>query len=101
MTTTIERENGNAIVNFIGRLDTPSAPQVETEVQQLMDGSIKDVVVNCADLSYISSSGLRILITLNKFFMKNGGSLTISKLSPEIKEVFDMTGFTSIFNIVD
>lgn len=101
MNTRIEKNGNQAIAYFEGRLDTPSAPVVETEVKTLMEGDINDATIDCSQLSYISSSGLRILITLNKYFTKSGGQLTIKALSPEIKEIFDMTGFTSIFNIVD
>lgn len=101
MTTKIEKENEKAVVYFNGRLDTPSAPIVEHEVSVLMDGSVKEATIDCSELSYISSSGLRILITLNKYFLRQGGQLTVKGLSSEIKDVFDMTGFTSIFNIVD
>lgn len=102
MTTRIENESANkAIVYFEGRLDTPSAVTVEKEVSAVMNDTITEAVVDCSNLSYISSSGLRILITLNKHFMKTGGKLTLKALQPEIKDVFDMTGFTSIFDIVD
>lgn len=101
MTTKIEKDGNKATVVFEGRLDTPSSAAVEQEVKEVMDGIINEAVVDCTALSYISSSGLRILITLNKHFMKMGGVLTLKGLSPEIKEVFDMTGFTSIFNIID
>lgn len=101
MTTKIEKENTKAVILLEGRLDTPSAVTVEKEVQAVMDGTINETLVDCTNLSYISSSGLRILITLNKHFMKMGGKLTLKGLLPEIKEVFDMTGFSSIFDIVD
>lgn len=101
MTTKIEKENTKAVILLDGRLDTPSAATVEKEVQAVMDGTISETLVDCTNLSYISSSGLRILITLNKHFMKMGGKLTLKGLLPEIKEVFDMTGFSSIFDIVD
>lgn len=101
MNTRIERTDSKAVVYLEGRLDTPSAPAVETSVQPIMDGTITEVTVDCTQLAYVSSSGLRILITLNKYFMKSGGKLTLKGLLPEIKDVFDMTGFTSIFDIVD
>ncbi|MCF0168575.1 MAG: STAS domain-containing protein [Bacteroidales bacterium] len=99
METTVSINGTNAVVTLSGRLDTPSAPQVENELKSLTGGEITSAVIDCENLSYISSSGLRILISLHKHFTKTGGSLTVRNLTPAIKEVFDMTGFTNIFNI--
>lgn len=101
MNTRIEINGTDAVVYLEGRLDTPSAPQVETDVKQITTGEVKTALIDFSQLTYISSSGLRILISLHKHFIKVGGSLTIKALSPEIKEVFNMTGFTSIFTIID
>ena len=102
MTTNIDIQGANAVIALDGRLDTPSAPTVESEVSKVASSAdIKECTVDCSKLTYISSSGLRILISLHKSFLKKQGSLKIKALSPEIKEVFDMTGFTSIFTIED
>lgn len=101
METIIEINGSDAVISLVGRLDTPSAPQVETEVKKATVAEVKSALVDCSQLSYISSSGLRILITLHKHFLKCGGTLTVKALSPEIKDVFDMTGFTNIFTIVE
>ena len=101
MTTRIDLNETQATITLDGRLDTPSAHAVETEVKKVMIPEIQSVVVECTSLSYISSSGLRILITLYKYVTKVGGQLTLKAVSPAIREIFDMTGFTSIFTIVD
>lgn len=101
METNIQINGSEAVIALVGRLDTPSAPQVETEVQKVTSSDAKSVLVDCSQLTYISSSGLRILISLHKHYLKSGGALTIKALSPEIKDVFDMTGFTNIFTIVE
>jgi len=102
MTTNIDIQESKAVIELEGRLDTPSAPSVESEVAKVSAApDIKECTVDCSNLTYISSSGLRILISLHKSFLKKQGSLSIKSLSPEIKEVFDMTGFSNIFTIVD
>lgn len=57
------------------------------------------VVVNCAGMSYICSSGLRVFLSLNKSITAKGGKLIIRDLEPLVKSVFDMSGFSQIFNI--
>ncbi|MCF0189565.1 MAG: STAS domain-containing protein, partial [Bacteroidaceae bacterium] len=57
--------------------------------------------VDCSQLTYISSSGLRIMITLQKHFMRIGGHLTLHTLQPDIRDVFEMTGFINLFEIKD
>ena len=54
---------------------------------------------NCEQMSYISSSGLRCFLILQKSVQKNQGSLIIEAMRPEIKNIFEMTGCTSLFNI--
>ena len=102
MTTNIDIQGTSAVIGLEVRLDTPSAPAVEVEVNKVASSvDVKECTVDCSKLNYISSSGLRILISLHKSFLKKQGSLKIKSLSPEIKEVFDMPGFTSIFTIED
>lgn len=100
MTTEITKNGTEIIAALKGRLDTPSAVQCENDLNQLKEAEVQSAVIDCTDLSYISSSGLRIFISLHKHFLHNGGTLTIKGLSADIKEVFDMTGFTNIFNII-
>lgn len=101
MTTNINIQGTNAVIELEGRLDTPSSPAVEAEVNKVSgNAEVTECAVDCSKLTYISSSGLRILISLHKSFLKKQGKLTIKNLAPEIKEVFDMTGLYSIFTIV-
>lgn len=93
--------NGTAAtVAFIGRLDTPSATQVDALLrEQVMNEEVIDALIDCEQLSYISSSGLRILISMHKYCLRKGGQLTIRNIASDIKEVLDMTGFTHILHI--
>lgn len=91
--------NGEELtVAVIGRLDTTTAPQLENELQGEL-GSVSALVLDFAELQYISSAGLRVLLATHKAMMKKGGSLIIRNANEAIMEVFDVTGFVDILNI--
>lgn len=93
----IKNENETLIGVFNGRLDSAVADQLEKEMQPLMDSADKNIVLDCAGLEYISSSGLRLFLTLRKEVAKNGGTLTISHINDDIRSVFTITGFFKLF----
>ena len=95
-TTTVE-ENNNQVVYFEGRLDTSASSQVQQELQPLIDNIQSDVILNCSKLEYISSSGLRIFLSILKSAKAEGKRVFIHELSNEIRQVFTMTGFISLF----
>mgnify|MGYP004448380283 FL=1 len=101
MTSKITKNETTATLALIGRLDTPASAATEQQIQTLMDGIVKTLNVDCSQLTYISSSGLRIMITLQKHFMRIGGHLTLHTLQPDIRDVFEMTGFINLFEIKD
>lgn len=80
-----------------GRLDTASSQQFAIDMQPLMDGADKHIVLDCSKLEFISSSGLRLFLMLRKATIAKGGDVTITGVSPEIKQVFTITGFYSLF----
>jgi len=86
------------IITIKGRLDTVCAPNFETAIAPVILGEMKDVVIDCTELDYISSSGLRQFLILQKTANTKQGKLTIKEMKEEIKEIFDMTGFTVLFN---
>lgn len=93
-------ENEKTLVKLEGRLDTTNSEEFEKKMAPLMTGANPDIEIDCTDFVYISSSGLRLILTLLKSVNARGGKLTISHLSPQIKEVFDMTGFSRIITII-
>lgn len=80
-----------------GRLDTITAPQLEEEVKASID-EITDLVFDFTDLSYVSSAGLRVLLSAQKT-MNGKGSMVVRNVSEEIQEIFDVTGFSDILTI--
>ena len=80
-----------------GRLDTTTSPQLEAELKRSI-GGVEALLIDMADLAYVSSAGLRVLLSAQKV-MNRQGSMTIRKVSPEIMEIFEVTGFVDILNI--
>lgn len=87
------------IVELIGRLDTASVDEFNEEVAEIIAEN-KDIIFDCNELEYISSSGLRSLLNLHKQLKAEGGQLAIKNLQQTVKSVFDLTGFTMMMNII-
>lgn len=80
-----------------GRLDTMTAPVLESELKQSLD-NVKDLVFDFEKLEYISSAGLRVLLSAQKVMNKQG-SMKLVNVRPEVNEVFEVTGFVDILTI--
>ena len=90
--------NGNiANIALEGRLDTTTAPELEQEIKQSLDG-VEALVMDFAELTYISSAGLRVLLSAQKR-MNNQGTMKVIHVNEMVKEVFEVTGFSDILNI--
>ena len=94
-----EAKNGENIeLNIDGRLDTTTAPQLQYEIDKVTDETNK-LVLDFKDLIYVSSAGLRVLLSAHKTMLKKGGSLVITNVSEDILEIFEVTGFSDILTI--
>ena len=80
-----------------GRLDTTTSPQLEGALHPDIDGA-EELIFDLAQLQYISSAGLRVLLSAQKIMNKQG-QMTIRNVCPEIMDIFDVTGFVDILNI--
>ena len=93
--------NGHqTVIAVTGRIDTVSAPDFEKAIAPIIAGNLKDVVLDCTALDYISSSGLRLFLTLQKAANAKQGQLSLTGMKTEIKEIFDMTGLSAMFRFV-
>lgn len=90
-------ENGCLTLKVTGRLDTNTSPELEAELK--LDG-VTEIVFDFAALEYISSAGLRVLMTAQKAMLTCGGKMSIASPNEMVKSVFDITGMSSIFTIV-
>lgn len=91
-------ENEQIVLNLNGRLDTTTAPDFQsTLLAEIKTG--KDIILDFSELAYVSSAGLRSLLTGQKAVTAGGQVMTLRHVSEEIMEVFDMTGFSDILTI--
>lgn len=97
MTTTIKDQNGELVAIFEGRLDTAAAPQTEKDLQPLLTAAQQNIVLDCNQLEYISSSGLRLFLGVLKAAKPRGAHVYVTGMNDDIKNVFSMTGFTNLF----
>ena len=94
----IKHQEGSTLtVALEGRLDTVTAPQLEGELRTAVSG-ISELVFDLGALEYVSSAGLRVLLSAQKVMNKQG-SMIIRNVKPEIMEIFEVTGFLDILNI--
>lgn len=89
------------ILAIDGRIDTLTAGDFEIYVMQEIAKGKPKLIIDCSGLSYISSSGLRVFLMAQKKMLSSGGQLSLCCLQPPIKEIFDISGFSGIFNICE
>ncbi len=95
----IEKKANGKELSFVleGRLDTTTAPQLESEVKESLEG-VESLIMDMTSLEYISSAGLRVLLSAQKVMNKQG-SMVVRNASDEVKEIFEVTGFSDILTI--
>lgn len=97
-----KENNGNiTIVSINGRLDTTNYNNFDKELDALVSSGSNNLIIDCSDMNYISSSGLRVFLVYLKKMKAEGGSLAICGMQSMIKEVFTISGFTSLFSIYE
>ena len=90
--------NGTTLeIALEGRLDTMTAPELEAELNNSLDG-VESLVLNFSKLDYISSAGLRVLLSAHKIMSAKGG-MKVTNVNEIVREVFDVTGFSDILTI--
>lgn len=97
MNINVTKNDTTLDVAIIGRLDTTTAPQVEQELSDKLD-DITELVLDCSELEYISSAGLRVFLGLHKL-MTGKGSMKVTNVNSTVMEIFEVTGFDGILTI--
>ena len=97
MTTNIQEIDGRLVATLCGELDTAAAPAAEIALQPLLECEGKDIVIDCTELEYIASSGLRLLLGILKQAKASGSRVILKNVNDVVKDVLDLTGFISIF----
>ncbi len=94
------RENSDVqIIDLKGYLDAHTAPEFENAIQQIINNKQYKIIVNCKNLSYISSAGLGVFMAYIEEVRKNKGDIKITNASPKIYNVFDILGFPMLYEI--
>ena len=91
------KEDAKLTVELKGRLDTSTSPELETELKPLLKGTT-ELIVELSELAFITSAGLRVLLKAAQA-MEGQGEMTVRNPNSEVREIFEVTGFGSIFNI--
>ncbi len=90
-------QNGKEVIMSVsGRLDTMTSPDLEKEIKALTDA--ESLVLDCKDLDYVSSAGLRVLLSGHKIFAAKGG-MTVKNICETVADILEVTGFNNILNI--
>lgn len=97
MTIVEERNNNVLTLKIEGRLDTTTAPTLEITINEKLDG-VTELILDMNQLTYVSSAGLRVLLSSQKK-MNKIGTMKLIGVCEEVMEVFEMTGFVDILNI--
>ena len=97
MNTTIEEIDGKYVATLEGEMDTAAAIEAEEVLKPIYNSNGKDVIIDCTNLEYIASSGLRILLSILKGAKASGSKVVMRSVNDDIKNVFKLTGFISIF----
>ena len=100
MDVKISKEGAKTLVTLVGRLDTTNAEQFREDIASLMEDPQPDFELDCADMDYTSSQGLRMFLMLQKTVSSKGGKMVMTNMKPQVKEVFDITGFSNIIKIL-
>jgi anti-anti-sigma factor len=97
MNTKLEEMDGKYVATLEGEMDTAAAVEAEEVLKPLYNSDGKDVIIDCTKLEYIASSGLRILLSILKGAKATGSKVVMRNVNEDIKTVFKLTGFISIF----
>jgi len=99
MEINVRTEGDVQILAISGHLDTKTAKGAEDALNDVMANGKNKILIDCTGLDYISSVGLRVLLSTTKKLKKSNGKLHLSGMNPTVKEVFDISGFSTIFSI--
>ena len=97
--TKIIKEGGKTIIKTGARIDTMNANQFEEDIQPALSNGGADIEMDCSELTYMASSGLRIIQKTMRTVMQHKGQFKITNVSPEIYKVLVMTGFTKFMTV--
>lgn len=93
----IQRQENDLLIALNGRLDANTSGELQNAVDN--ESEFASITIDFCDLEYISSAGLRVLLSIHKMCQKNNSSLTILNCNDIVRDVFNMTGFSDVLNV--
>ena len=101
MDITINQVEDRLVAALVGDLDNAASTQAKRSLEPVFERTDCDVVIDCTELNYISSSGLRIMLNIYKHTRVNGHKAILKGLSEDVKEVFQLSGFLQLYIVED
>jgi anti-anti-sigma factor len=101
MEITQKEENGIIFISIKGRLDADSSPEAERVVKEALSEQVTRVLFNLDALEYLSSAGLRVLLSAAKEMRRRDGKIALCSLNEFVKEIFEVSGFQSLIPITE
>jgi len=83
-----------------GRLDAVSSPEMESELESVLEAGELDIMLDISKVQYISSAGLRVFLVAHKKSLRNKRVFSITGVNQSIREIFDITGYSAMLNVV-
>ena len=99
MKITRNKKDGTMHLSIAGRLDAVTAVEADNDFNKIIAEGHNNLLIDLNELDYISSAGLRVLLVVAKRIQQNNGKVVLCSLTTNVKEVFEISGFSSIFNI--
>jgi anti-anti-sigma factor len=99
MVLDISTINNTIAITLVRRFDADSAPAIENELKKIVEQRPESVLFDFSKTEYIASVGLRVLLSTTRTLMKAGSTVALLSLSPQVRQVFEIAGFTKIFTI--
>jgi anti-anti-sigma factor len=99
MVLDISTADGIIIVTLVRRFDADSAPVIEHELKKIAEQNPQRLLFDFSQTEYVASAGLRVLLVITRSILRTGGTVALSSLSPKVRQVFEIGGFTRIFSI--
>ena len=96
-----KEENGVVTIDIKGRLDADTSTEAETVVKEALGGETNRLLFNLGELEYLSSAGLRVLLSAAKEMRRRDGKIVLCALNEFVKEIFEVSGFQSLIPITD
>ena len=94
----LKKDNNKLLIKVEGKIDTNTSPDLENKILELND--VEELVIDLEKVDYISSAGLRVLLSMQKIMNKQGNML-IKNVCENVMDIFEVTGFSDILNIED